>query len=274
MDKDGLNRRLNKPIGVFDSGLGGLTVVRQINRYLPEEDIVYFGDLANLPYGTKSREQIARLSVRAAEFLNSFKIKLLVSACNSSSATSLAVLKRRFRLPIVGVIEPVAREAVKITQNKRIGIIGTNATIESRAYQKKIKRLDPAVKILAKSCPLLVPLVEEGWLNGKIVQAVIEEYLEDFKDKNIDTLILGCTHYPLLKNTISRVMGKKTTLLDSAYLTACKVKEILAKKEMLVQSNHSKIKFYVSDLPDRFKVIGRKFLGRKIRQVSRVRLDV
>ncbi len=265
---------MNKPIGVFDSGLGGLTVVRQINRCLPAEDIVYFGDLANLPYGTKSSEQIGRLSVRAAEFLNSFKIKLLVAACNSSSATSLALLKRRFRLPIIGVIDRVAEEAVKTTRNRKIGIIGTNATIESKAYQKKIKKLDPRVKILAKSCPLLVPLVEEGWLNGRITRAVIEKYLENFKNKNIDTLILGCTHYPLLKRTISRVIGKETILLDSAYLTACRVKEILAKKDMLAQDNHSKIKFYVSDLPNRFRIIGRRFLGRRIGQVSRVKLNV
>lgn len=264
----------NRPIGVFDSGVGGLTVAREIWGYLPYEDIVYFGDTAHLPYGTKSRLQIIRFSSDALKFLANLKIKLLVVACNSSSAVALPTLKRRLYLPILGVIEPGVRDAVCATSNKRIGIIGTRATIESGVYQRKIKRLDPDVNVIAKACPLFVPIVEEGRTDDEATLLVAREYLEPLKGEGVDTLVLGCTHYPLLKAIIARVMGGGVKLIDSAHSVAAQVKEVLGRRGMLASRAKASMKFYVSDWPENFKALGKGFLGEELRQVKEVRLDV
>ena len=277
---------MERPIGVFDSGVGGLTVCSQIRNYLPDEQIIYFGDTAHLPYGTKSKSQIVRFSSAAAKFLTNLGIKLLVVACNSSSAVALASLKKRINLPIIGVIDPGVEEAVRATSNKHIGVIGTRATIESGAYQGRIARLDPEASVVAKACPLFVPLVEEGRTSDEVMWLVAREYLEPIRDEGIDTLILGCTHYPLLNDIIARVMGKEVKLIDSAQAVAIQVKEILDRRQMLTSpgrkraskraSSRSKagMKFYVSDWPENFKELGKRFLGEEIRFVKEVRLDV
>jgi glutamate racemase len=271
-----MDLQTDRPIGVFDSGVGGLTVVDRLIRYLPGEDIIYFGDLANLPYGSKSREQIIKLSLAATGFLVKFKIKLLVVACNSSSSVALATLKARFRLPIVGVIEPGATEAVRVTVTRQVGVIGTQATIASKTYQNVIQRLDPEVKVSARSCPLFVPLIEEGMdKNKKITLAIIENYLKPLKNRQIDTLILGCTHYPMLKKEIIAVMGNGINLIDSGAQTAIKTKTLLEQRKILTSKNTAgKIKFYVSDLPGQFRKTGRRFLGQDIGRVLKVRLNV
>lgn len=278
--------KMERPIGVFDSGVGGLTVARQIRNYLPDEQIIYFGDTAHLPYGTKSKRQIIRFSSAAAKFLTNLGIKLLVVACNSSSAVALTALKERMNLPIIGVIDPGAEEAVRATSNKHIGVIGTRATIESGAYQRRIVRLDPETRVVAKACPLFVALVEEGRTNGEVAWLVAREYLKPIRAEGVDTLILGCTHYPLLKDIIAIVMGKDVKLIDSAQAVAVQVKEILHRRRWLASSGRKRaskrgssrgkagMKFYVSDWPENFKALGERFLGEELRQVKEVRLDV
>lgn len=253
------------PIGVFDSGVGGLTVVKEIFRQMPAEKVVYFGDTARYPYGSKAKETLIRFSHENARFLGRQKIKLLVVACNSSSAYCLPSLRRSLGVPVVGVIEPGAWAAFSKTRNHRVGVIGTAATINSGAYQKNLKDLHPAIQVFAKACPLFVSLVEEGWLNHRVTRQVAEEYLKPFKARRIDTLVLGCTHYPLLKPMISSVLGPKVTLVDSAEETARQVKQLLANKRLLAQGKAQPVsahKFYVSDVPEKFVAVGRKFLGK------------
>jgi glutamate racemase len=197
----------NKPIGIFDSGVGGLTVVKQIFRRLPNEEIVYLGDTARVPYGTKSPETIKRFAVENADFLMKFKVKLIVVACNTVSSTSMDILREKFSIPIVGVIKPGAEKAVQITRNNKVGIIGTYTTVKSKAYEKEIRHFSRDVETVSKACPLFVPLVEEGWLKEEITFSIVKKYLKPLMAKKIDTLILGCTHYPLLKSVISKVIG-------------------------------------------------------------------
>jgi glutamate racemase len=250
-----------KAIGVFDSGVGGLTVARELIRQLPYEDIIYFGDTARVPYGTKSKETVIRFSTESILFLLKHDVKLICVACNTASSVALPAIKRHFKVPIVGVIGPGAKEAVYATQNKRIGVLGTKSTIKSRAYDVEIKQLDHMAKVIAVACPLLVPLVEEGWLNGKVVLEVASVYLKPLKDAGVDTAILGCTHYPLLKSVIKKVLGEKVTLIDSAKQVAMEVKKILAQDGQLNKKRASKHRFYVSDNPEGFSKLARKFLG-------------
>ncbi|MBI3313302.1 MAG: glutamate racemase [Candidatus Omnitrophica bacterium] len=262
----------NKPIGVFDSGLGGLTVVREMRRLLPSEAIIYFGDIARLPYGIKSKEQILSLSIQNTLFLLKHKIKALVVACNSSSSAAYAFLKSHFNLPVVDVIEPAARAAVQITRSGKIGIIATQSTVASGAYEKALKRLRPSIKVTQMACPLFVPLVEEGWIDGKITEDIVREYLKPLKRERFDTLILGCTHYPLLKNIIQRHVGAGIQLVDSALPTAEKLSSILEKNELCYHSpRNGKLKIFVSDLPRNFVRIGERFLGEKLNDVKVVR---
>lgn len=264
------NRKKNRPIGIFDSGLGGLTVVKQIRRFLPNEDIVYFGDTARVPYGTKSKETVIRFSAENIKFLMKFGVKLIVVACNTSSSLALESLKKKFRLPILGVIKPGAEEAVRRSRNKKIAVIGTTATIKSNAYPREIKSIYPRSKIFAKNCPLFVPLVEEGWLDGAVTGKVIKTYLGFLKGKNIDTLILGCTHYPLLRRPIGKFLGKDVHIVDSAAQIAKETKTALEKNNLLSDKKKGKIKFFVSDEPERFKKVGRRFLGSEIKSVKRI----
>ena len=261
-----------RPIGIFDSGLGGLTVASQIEKVLPRERIVYFGDTARVPYGTKSKETVTRFSVENVEFLMRHDVKLVVVACNTASSLSLAFLKRCFRVPILGVIEPGAKYAVATTRNRRIGVIGTNATIASGAYEKAVKRISPKTKVSSRSCPLFVPLVEEGWIDNDVSRDVARIYLKPLRDKGIDTLILGCTHYPLLKDVLAKVMGRGVLLVDSAREVAKETKLILDANGLLNRSSTRPAhRFFVSDEPKRFVRMGEKFLRRRIECVKRVK---
>lgn len=254
-----------RPIGIFDSGVGGLTVAREIQRLLPGEDIVYFGDTARVPYGTKSRETITKFSVENVEFLMRKDVKLVVVACNTASALSLDFLKRCFRVPIVGVIGPGAKAAASATTSKRVGVIGTNATITSRSYDKAIKKFDSGILVSSAGCPLFVPLVEESWLKGSITNAIASVYLAPLKAARIDTLIMGCTHYPLLRKVIQGVMGRKVVLIDSAKEVAKEVKMILGSAGALnSQSRRSRQNFFVSDEPSRFLRMAERFLKRRV----------
>lgn len=256
-------------IGVFDSGVGGLTVVRELIRQLPCEDIIYFGDTARVPYGIKSKETVIRFSIEDTLFLLKQNVKLICVACNTVSSVALPVIKRHFKVPIVGVISPGVREAVYATQNKRIGVIGTRGTINSRTYENEIKQLDKKISVVAVSCPLFVPFVEEGWLKGEVVLDVARKYLKPLKDASVDTVILGCTHYPLLKAVIKKVMGKNIILIDSAKQVAIEVKKILAAENLLNNSRRGKHKFYVSDNPEWFSGLAKRFLGRPLKNVKR-----
>jgi len=259
-----------RPIGVFDSGVGGLTVAKELFRQLPCEDIVYFGDTARVPYGIKSKETVIRFSIENILFLLKHDVKLICVACNTVSSVALPVLKNHFKVPVVGVITPGAREAVYATQNKRIGVIGTRGTIKSRTYEFEIKQLDPTVKVIAVACPLFVPFVEEGWLSGPVVLDVARTYLRPLKEARVDTVILGCTHYPILKPVIKKVLGKGVILIDSAKQVAIEVKKILAAEGLLKRGRRGKHKFYASDNPEWFSSLAERFLGEPVRNVKKV----
>ncbi len=261
----------NRPIGVFDSGVGGLTVVGQMREILPHEDLVYFGDTARVPYGTKSKETITRFSIENVEFLMRHDVKLVVVACNTASSLSLDFLKRCFKVPIIGVIEPGAKAAVGSTRNGRIGVIGTAATISSGAYEKAIKKIKPDSSVFTGSCPLFVPLVEEGWADKKVSGEIASIYLSPLKKKRIDTLILGCTHYPILKNVIRKVMGGRVLLIDSAKEVAKEARLILDSCGLLnrAQDKEPVYKFFVSDEPGRFVKTAERFLKKRINCVRR-----
>ncbi|MDD4939116.1 MAG: glutamate racemase [Candidatus Omnitrophica bacterium] len=260
-----------RPIGVFDSGVGGLTVVKELFRHLPGEDIIYFGDTARVPYGIKSRETVIRFSIENILFLLKHDVKLICVACNTVSSVALPSIKGHFRVPIVGVIAPGVREAVYATRNKRIGVIGTRGTIDSRAYDKEIKQLDPAIKVTAAACPLFVPFAEEGWLEGSEISSVAAKYLKPVKDAKVDTVILGCTHYPLLKPVIKKSLGDDVALIDSAKQVAIEVKKILAQEGALNnKSREGRHKFYVSDNTSWFGSVAGRFLGSPLLDVEKV----
>lgn len=244
------------PIGVFDSGVGGLTVFKALARRMPGEDLVYFGDTAHVPYGSKSKQTVARYSTEIARFLRGRGVKAIVVACNTSSALALSEIRKAVDVPVVGVIEPGARAAAAAAGGKPVGVIGTEATIASGAYAAAIKALVPGAKVLGAPCPLFVPLVEEGWWRHKVTTEVAREYLRPFSGK-IGALVLGCTHYPLLKATIAEVVGPKVALIDSAEETALEVERLLEERGLLRSGPRSgpaagKRVFWCSDAPDRF----------------------
>ncbi|NLB42724.1 MAG: glutamate racemase [Clostridiales bacterium] len=255
----------NRPIGVFDSGLGGLTVVKELMRVLPAENIVYFGDTARIPYGTRSRKMVTKYSSQCIRFLVNKNVKMAVIACNTVSASSFEPLSAMFDLPLVSVIRPGANAAVNATQNGRIGVIGTSGTIRSRAYPNAIQELNSQVQVFGKACTLFVPIVEEGWSDTKVAFLTAEQYLKDIKKQDVDTLVLGCTHYPLLENTISSVMGSGVQLINPAINTAERVKEILTGINGLnIGDKEATIQYYVSDIGQSFQKVGSHFLGSKI----------
>lgn len=256
-------RAKTDPIGIFDSGIGGLTVMREIASLLPGENTIYLGDTARVPYGSKSKETVERYSFEVASFLLKSKIKMLVAACNTASAYAVESLKKWLEIPVIGVIEPGARAAVASTHANRIGVIGTEGTIRSGAYSNAIKSINPSVETFAKACPLFVPLVEEGWADDPVTQLVAERYLSELKDNDIDTLVLGCTHYPLLKTTISSVMGPGVRLIDSAASTAEEVRRVLGERGLLSGAGPKDAvhRFFVTDSPERFLAVGRRFFG-------------
>ncbi len=260
----------DNPIGVFDSGIGGLTVVRELLRQLPGESVVYFGDTARLPYGSKSPETVIRFALEDASFLLSRGVKLLVAACNTASSVSMPALREFSPVQVVGVIEPGAAAAAGATVSGDVGVMGTEGTIRSGAYQAALRSRTEVRSVAAVPCPLLVPLVEEGWTDHPVTETIVSEYLTPLSSAGIDTLVLGCTHYPLLKPVIARVLGPGVRLVDSAEETAAAVKAILAEDGMLSEAEHGQCSFYVSDIPMRFQEIAQRFLGRSIPLVTQV----
>jgi glutamate racemase len=263
-----------KSIGIFDSGVGGLTVLKEVIRALPQEDTIYLGDTARVPYGTKSPETVTRYALQVTSFLVERDIKLLVAACNTASAVSLETLKRSFSIPIIGVIEPGARRAVAQTRSGKVGVIGTAATTKSSAYAKAIKKIDRKIEVFARACPLFVPLAEEGWLDNEVARLTAGIYLRELKEAGVDTLVLGCTHYPLLKGIIAETMGDGVRLVDSAEETARAVAQTLQCEDLLrppsEKGNHH---YFVTDVPAGFIRVGNRFLGGSLGDVYQVNLE-
>ncbi len=263
-----------KPIGVFDSGIGGLTVVKRIASALPNESIVYFGDTARVPYGSKSNETVIEYSIHNSEFLMEKNVKAIVVACNTASSVAIPELKKRYTVPIIGMIEAGSKLAVKNSSAKRIGVIGTRATIANKAYSNFIHSIDQAIEIFEQSCPLFVPLAEEGWLNHRATFEIAEEYLHELGEKKIDTLILGCTHYPLLSEVIQKVIGKEVRLIDSGVAAAEVVRSELDRIGLKTNSSAMGNKsFYVSDVPSTFKQVAELFLGNEVSHVERIDIE-
>jgi len=257
-------------IGIFDSGVGGLTVLHALLAALPREDLVYLGDTGRYPYGTKSAETVTRYSIENVDFLIAKGVKLLVVACNTASSVALDALAARYPVPVIGVIEPGARAAAARTRNGRVGVIGTEGTIASGAYTAALRTLRPGLEIYTRPCPLLVALAEEGWVEGPIPRAVVETYLATLKKSGIDTLVLGCTHYPLLKALIAEAMGERVVLIDSAEETARAVAELLGGQGLERQRGAGSASFFVTDVPDRFVRIGQRFLGARLESAVRI----
>jgi glutamate racemase len=259
-----------RPIGVFDSGVGGLTVLRALADTLSGEEFIYLGDTARLPYGTKSNEVIIRYSRENTEFLLAKGIKLLIVACNTSSAVALDAIAGATMVPVIGVIEPGARAAVTASRSGKIGVIGTEATIASGAYTRTIQRMRPEAEIYTRACPLLVPLVEEGWTDGEIAERTVAHYLESLKRSGIDTLLLGCTHYPLLTDLFRRELGPGVRVIDSATATAASARERLRALRMLRRGGGGRTSFFVTETPDRFVRVGRRFFGPAVESAVRI----
>ncbi|MGE5401731.1 MAG: glutamate racemase [Bacteroidota bacterium] len=264
-----------KPIGVFDSGIGGLTVVKRISSILPTENIVYFGDTARVPYGSKSNDTVVEYSLQDARFLLSKNVKVIVVACNTASSVALDELRKAFNVPVIGMIEPGAEFAVKETKTGRIGVIGTSATINNKAYSRTIHRLNADIQVFEKACPLFVPLVEEGWIDHKATRLIAEEYLQEIKDADVDTLVLGCTHYPILASVIQEVVGSDVKLIDSGIAAASVVKSELERIGFCTNSFSTGLQdFYVSDIPQKFKEIAEIFMDRQLQHIRKIDTEV
>lgn len=274
-----IEKKNDMPIGVFDSGVGGLTVAREIMRQLPQESMVYFGDTARVPYGSKSEDTIIRYSRQIIRFLLTKHVKAIVIACNTASALALDAVREEFDIPIIGVVAPGARAAGAATENKKIGVIGTEATVKSEIYTKLIQKEDPQISVVGRACPLFVPLVEEGFAKHKITQEVIEIYLSDLRESDIDTLILGCTHYPLLRSRIREYMGDEIHLVNPAYETAMDLKRLLEAESMKKGSlgngreEHGEYSFYVSDAADKFKQFANSILPYDIETTKQINIE-
>lgn len=281
-----IDHKKTAPIGVFDSGVGGLTVTREIMRQLPDENMVYFGDTARVPYGSKSKDNIIRFSRQIIHFLKTRNVKAIVIACNTASALALDVVKEETDIPVMGVIVPGARAAVSATKNKKVGVIGTEATIRSKMYSRTIRTMDPEVEVVGKPCPLFVPLVEEGFAKHKIAEEVVDYYLASMKESGIDTMILGCTHYPLLRSRIMKYLGEEIRLVNPAYETAMELKQLLKKLDLQNDSGKAEVErgaeescangsyeFYVSDAADKFKHFANSILPYDIRTTQQINIE-
>lgn len=267
----------NAPIGVFDSGVGGLTVAREIMRQLPEERMVYFGDTARLPYGNKSKENVIRFSEQIIRFLRTKDVKAIVIACNTASSHALEAVRKSEDIPIIGVINAGARAAVSATRNGKIGVIGTQGTISSKAYSVVLKEMNPNVEVFGKACPLFVPLVEEGFFHDTVTDEIASRYLSVLKEKYVDTLVMGCTHYPLLRSTIAKIMGDDVTLVNPAYETAVQLKMLLKSMEMNCDPGQNlpleeKYQFFVSDMAERFSSFATSILPEEVKKT--ILLDI
>jgi glutamate racemase len=262
------------PIGIFDSGIGGLTVVKRIISMLPSENIIYFGDTARVPYGSKSNSTVIEYAIQDAQFLINKNVKLIIVACNTASSVALESLREKYDIPIIGMIEPGAKLALDKTQNGKVGVIGTNATINNKAYSLQLRELDPKLKVFEKACPLFVPIAEEGWLDHEATKLIAREYLHEFIEFDVDTLVLGCTHYPLLADTIQEIMGNKVTLIDSGFAASLLVEDHLKGRGIKNDSVQLGTKeYYVSDLPSKFKSMAERFLGREIEHIEKIDVE-
>ncbi len=257
-----------RAIGIFDSGVGGLTVFKSIRQHFPNEDIIYFGDTARVPYGPKSKNTVINYSIQNTRFLIQQNIKLLIIACNTSSAVAIPYLQKMTNIPVIGVIVPGAEEAISLTKTGRIGIIGTEGTINSSAYKNELLRLNTSLEITSQPCPLFVSLVEEGWLNRHVTELVIQDYLSDFKSQNIDTLILGCTHYPVLKPAIDKFFSGKVNLVDSSLAIIKHISKHITRSS----SQIGKDLFYVSDNEEKFVKIANMILEKQVTNLKKVSL--
>lgn len=262
----------NRPIGVFDSGVGGLTVAKEVIKVLPNENIIYFGDTARVPYGSKSKETVTKFSGQIIRFLMSKNVKAVVIACNTVSSNSFEKLKEEFSVPIVEVVTPGVEACIKATKNKIVGIIGTEATIKSGAYEKKLKEYDKNIKVFSKACPLFVPIAEEGWADNEVARLTAEIYLKELLEKGIDSVVLGCTHYPLLKNCVRKVLGEGVSIVDPACAAALKMKEYLENNNMLAD-NLGEVSFFVSDNTEKFDFICQSVLGKSC-SAEKIDIDI
>jgi glutamate racemase len=258
----------NSAIGMFDSGVGGLTVLKEVRALLPSESIIYLGDTARVPYGNRSSQTVTRYALESALFLITKGIKVLVVACNTSAALSLSTLKRKLPVPVLGVIDPGAREAVIHTRNKRVGVIGTKATVQSMAYERAIKKLDPKIEVFSRSCPLFVPIVEEGLEKDEVAYLMADKYLREFREVGIDVLVMGCTHYPILEDVIRQTMGDKVAIVHTGKETAKEVKVTLERGAALNRVGKGSTDYFVTDAPGSFEAIGSRFLGEEIAKVK------
>ena len=266
----------NSPIGVFDSGVGGLTVAREIMRQMPTERIVYFGDTARVPYGNKSGNTVIRFTRQIIRFLLTQDVKAIVIACNTATAYALEAVEGELDIPIIGVIHAGARTATQATKNGKIGIIGTEGTIRSGVYTKVMKGMRSDIEVTGKSCPLLVPLVAEGLLHDSVTDEIASRYLSELKGKYIDTLVLGCTHYPLLRSTVGRLMGPEVTLVNPAYETALELKQVLEEADLLCggsQEGQEQYRFYVSDLAEKFTSFAASILPGEVKETRQINIE-
>ncbi|RMG65417.1 MAG: glutamate racemase [Calditrichaeota bacterium] len=261
------------PVGVFDSGIGGLTVVRQLMRLLPGEDIIYFGDTARIPYGTKSDDTVKRFALEDSFFLLDQGVKAVVVACNTASAIAIQVLRRFLPVPVVGVIEPGVQGALRETRNGRVGVIGTATTIRSGAYRRLLLAARPDLQVVSQPCPLFVPLVEEGWIEDEATYLIARRYLQPLLENRVDTVILGCTHYPLLRPVLGKVLGPGVRLVDSGVEAAHHLKQVLAEAGLLNTRRRGEHRFYLSDFPYKFQEIGERFLERTLPHVETVNFE-
>jgi len=262
-------------IGIFDSGVGGLSVMKELITTLPDYQITYFGDTARVPYGNKSKETVTRYALEDANFLIKKGAKLIVVACSTATALALDTLTKKLDIPVIGVAEPSIKAAIEATRNNKIGVIGTKGTIGSKIYQKLAKKINPKVKIYPQSCPLLVPLVEENWIKKPETRRILKKYLRPLKTAQVDTLILGCTHYPLLEKTIQEIAGKRITLISPGKETAKAVQKLIDNNSDLRKSlkKKKKYRFYASDTSGEFKQIGNRFLGRRIGKLAKANVE-
>ena len=273
-ERDGL---CDAPVGIFDSGVGGLTVAREIMRQIPNEKIVYFGDTARVPYGSKSKETITKFSRQIVHFLQEQKVKAIVAACNTASAYALDEIEKEIDIPLIGVVKPGAKAAAEATRNGRIGVIGTEGTIGSHIYSTYIKEIDPDITVMGKACPLFVPLVEEGLWQDPVTDEIANRYLGSLIDSDIDTLILGCTHYPLIRSTVVKIMGESVTLVNPAYETARELKALLADENLLNEKGPelggNRYRFYVSDMADKFQTFANSILKYGILSAKKINIE-
>ncbi len=267
----------NAPIGIFDSGVGGMTVAREVMRQMPEEKIVYFGDTARVPYGSKSKSTILKYSRQIVRFLMTKDVKAIVIACNTASAFALEEVSKEIDIPIIGVIKPGAKVAADSTKNRKIGVIGTEGTIRSGLYTKLLRQLDSSIEVVGKACPLFCPLVEEGMWHDSVTDEIARRYLEGMKKEEVDTLILGCTHYPLIRSTIRNIMGEGIQLVNPAYETAVSLRRILEWKDLTtekhIDSKEEQYDFYVSDDPEKFQQFANSILPFEIKKPQQINIE-